>query len=167
MSTHNICFCGEIRKISTLLDWKKGLNWSYVGKFHQILTELSALHMIVARYYRFTFLLYLAPGFMLVSCLTVIHTSVHPLVFSFLDDNLGKYQLIFIKLGICIVEIWFGVAYGQNLSVVEGYLPSTLYWWGIIVSCLYFILTLKAQNKLVADDIPKLISLFFLDILCK
>ena len=23
MSIHNICFCGEIRKISILLDWKK------------------------------------------------------------------------------------------------------------------------------------------------
>ena len=29
MSTHNICFRGEIRKISTLLDWKKHLSKSY------------------------------------------------------------------------------------------------------------------------------------------
>ena len=43
-------------------------------------------------------------------------------VFSFLDDNLIKC------LGICIdiVEIWFGIAYGQILSVFDrSYLPET------------------------------------------
>ena len=29
MSTHNICFHGEIRKISVLFDWKKCLNRNY------------------------------------------------------------------------------------------------------------------------------------------
>ena len=29
MSTHNICFDGEIRKILVLLGWKKLLTWSY------------------------------------------------------------------------------------------------------------------------------------------
>ena len=42
---------------------------------------------------------------------SVIRTSV----FSFLDDNLSKYQWIFTKLGIYIdiVEIWFGIANGK------------------------------------------------------
>ena len=31
--------------------------------------------------------------------------------FSFLDDNLSKYQWLFTKLGVCIniVDIWFGI----------------------------------------------------------
>ena len=39
-------------------------------------------------------------------------------IFSFLDDNMSKYQWIFTKLGMCIdiVEIWFGIANGQILS---------------------------------------------------
>ena len=28
----------------------------FIGKFHQVLTELSPLHMIMVGYYRFTFL---------------------------------------------------------------------------------------------------------------
>ena len=38
-----------------------------------------------------------------------------PSVFSFLDNNLSKYQWIFITLGMCldIVEIWLGIANGQ------------------------------------------------------
>ena len=33
-------------------------------------------------------------------------------VFSFLDDNMSKYQWIFTKFGMCIdiVEIWFAIA---------------------------------------------------------
>ena len=31
ISTHNICFNGEIRKISVLFGWKKHLNWRYVN----------------------------------------------------------------------------------------------------------------------------------------
>ena len=44
-------------------------------------------------------------------------------IFSFLDENLSKYQWIFTKLGIGIdiVEICFGVANGQIMS----YLPKT------------------------------------------
>ena len=39
---------------------------------------------------------------------------VRPSVFSFPDDNLSKWQLIFTKLSMCIdiVEIWFGIANG-------------------------------------------------------
>ena len=42
-------------------------------------------------------------------------------IFSFLDDNLSKHQWIFTKLGMCIdiVEIWFGIAYGQILSIFD------------------------------------------------
>ena len=44
-----------------------------------------------------------------------LHLSIRIL---FLDDNLSKYQGIFIKLGMCIdiVEIWFRIANGQILS---------------------------------------------------
>ena len=39
-------------------------------------------------------------------------------VFSFPDDNLSKYQLIFTKLGMCIdiVKIWFRIAKGKFSS---------------------------------------------------
>ena len=41
--------------------------------------------------------------------------------FSFLDNNLSKYQGIFTKLGLCIdiVEVWFGIANGQISSVFD------------------------------------------------
>ena len=40
-------------------------------------------------------------------------------IFSFLDDNFSKYQLIFTRLSMCIdiVEIWFGIADGQISSI--------------------------------------------------
>ena len=40
-------------------------------------------------------------------------------VFSFPDDNLRNYELIFTKLGVCIdiVEVCFGIAVGQISSV--------------------------------------------------
>ena len=41
-------------------------------------------------------------------------------LFSFPDDNLSKYQWIFIKLGMCIdVEILFGIANGQITSMFD------------------------------------------------
>ena len=42
--------------------------------------------------------------------------------FSFPDDNLSKHQWIFTKQGmyIDIVEIWFGIANGQILSIFDG-----------------------------------------------
>ena len=42
-------------------------------------------------------------------------------IFSFLDDNLSKHQWIFTKLGMCfdIVEIWFGIANAQILSIFD------------------------------------------------
>ena len=39
MSTHNICFRGEIRKIAVLFCWKKCLNWNY-GPVVDDVTEL-------------------------------------------------------------------------------------------------------------------------------
>ena len=41
--------------------------------------------------------------------------------FSFTDDNLCQHQWIFTKLGMCIdiVEIWFGIANGQILSIFD------------------------------------------------
>ena len=53
-------------------------------------------------------------------CLSIHLSVVHPSIcFSFPDDNLSKHQWIFIKLGLCIdiVEIWFGIADGQILSI--------------------------------------------------
>ena len=50
-------------------------------------------------------------------------SSVRPssVRFSFSDDNLSKHQWIFTKLGMCIdiVEIWFGIANGQILSIFD------------------------------------------------
>ena len=45
----------------------------------------------------------------------------------FLTVNLSKHQWIFTKLGICIdiVKIWFGIANGQILSILDSYLPAT------------------------------------------
>ena len=52
--------------------------------------------------------------------LTVICRDMH--IFSFLEDNLSKYQWSFVKLGmrIDIVEIWFWSANGQILSIFDG-----------------------------------------------
>ena len=53
----------------------------------------------------------------------VVRESVRPFVsFSFPDDNLSKHQWIFTKLGMCIdiVEIWFGIANGEILSIFDG-----------------------------------------------
>ena len=52
-------------------------------------------------------------------CLSVCRSSVR---FSFPDDNLSKYKLIFTKLGMCIdiVEVWFGIANGQISSNLYG-----------------------------------------------
>ena len=46
---------------------------------------------------------------------------VRPSVFSFLYDNLSKFQWIFTKLDVCIdiVEIWFGIANGQFSSIFD------------------------------------------------
>ena len=65
--------------------------------------------MIVAGYY----------GFTLDVRVSVSRPFVH---FSFPDDNLSKHQWIFTKLGMCIdiVEIWFGIANGQILSIFYG-----------------------------------------------
>ena len=42
-------------------------------------------------------------------------------IFSFSNDNLSKHQWIFTKLGMCIdiVDIWFGIANGQNWSIFD------------------------------------------------
>ena len=41
--------------------------------------------------------------------------QVHPSIFSFLGDNLSRYQWIFTKLGVCIdiVEIGLGLLMGK------------------------------------------------------
>ena len=66
-------------------------------------------HTIVAGYYGFTL---------------VVRPSVR---FSFPDDNLKKHQWIFTKLGMCIdiVEVWFGIANGQILSIFDGVICLT------------------------------------------
>ena len=65
-------------------------------------------------------------------CLSICQLYVRLSIrFSFPDDNLSKQRWIFTKLGMCIdiVEIWVGIADGQNLSN----LPVTRKWRGIIV----------------------------------
>ena len=56
-------------------------------------------------------------------CLSIVHPSVR---FSFLDDNLSKYQWIFTKSSVCfdIMEIWYGIANGQISSNFDGDLPN-------------------------------------------
>ena len=63
----------------------------------------------------------------MVSRWTSVSPFIHPsdrlsVLFSFLDDNLSKHQWIFTKLGmyIDIVEIWFGIANGQILTMFYG-----------------------------------------------
>ena len=62
-------------------------------------------------------------------CVSIRLLYVRPSVrFSFLDDKLSKHQWIFTKLGVCIdiVEIWFGITYGQISSIFDkSYLPET------------------------------------------
>ena len=132
MRTHNVCFCGEIRKLS--IQFKDGLRNVFRQKYIRYIEKCSFLviflytiyifihrHTIVAGYYDFT----------LDVCVTV-HPSIHQSVvrpsvclsvhISFLDDNLSKHQWIFTKLGMCIdiVEIWFGIAIGQISSNFDG-----------------------------------------------
>ena len=61
---------------------------------------------MVERYYIFT----------LDIRLSALPSSVWPSIVLFPENNLSKYQWIFTKLGMCIdiVEVWFGIANGQN-----------------------------------------------------
>ena len=70
--------------------------------------------MIVVGYYGFTLDVHVS---MSVSCPSVCRTYVR---FLFPDDNLSKYQWICMKVDMCIdiVEIWFGIANGQILSII-------------------------------------------------
>ena len=58
-------------------------------------------------------------GFTLMSASPSVRLSI---CYSFPDDNLSKHQWIFTKLGMCIdiVDIWFGIANGQILSIFYG-----------------------------------------------
>ena len=60
------------------------------------------------------------------SIMLAVRVSVRPSIFSFPDDNLNKYQLIFTKLDVCIdiVESWFGIVNGQISSFFDSYLPT-------------------------------------------
>ena len=51
----------------------------------------------------------------------VSFTHRHASVFSFPDDNLCKYQLIFTKLGVCIgiIEIWFVSSVAKFITAYE------------------------------------------------
>ena len=63
-------------------------------------------------------------------CLTVDPSFIHQSVgISFPDDNLSKHQWILTKLSICIdiMEIRFGIAYGQISSIFDSYLPAALH----------------------------------------
>ena len=66
----------------------------------------------------------------MVSCWRSVYLSVHrmsvcPYLFS--DDNLGRCQWIFTKLGVYIdiMEIWFGIVNGQISSIFDkSFLPA-------------------------------------------
>ena len=71
--------------------------------------------MIAAGYYSFTLVIHLS----------VIHSSVIcQSIILFLEDNLSKYQWILTKLGMCIyiVEIWFGIANVQILTIFDRFI---------------------------------------------
>ena len=75
----------------------------------------------------------------MVLCWSSVCLSVRLSVFSLQDDNLNKYQWIFTKLvmWIDIVEIWFGIANGQILSIFDRVICLSHEWLGIIVSFFY------------------------------
>ena len=59
---------------------------------------------------------------------TSVHQSVvRPSIFLFTNNYLNKCKQIFTKLGMCIdiIEIWFGIAYAQILSIFDSCLPAT------------------------------------------
>ena len=67
-------------------------------------------------------------GMTLVVCVSVSPSVVHLSMFSFTGDILNKCQWLFTRLGLCIdiMEIWFGIAYGQRLSIFDRVnLPAT------------------------------------------
>ena len=68
-------------------------------------------------------------------CLSIRLLYVCPSVYTYFHFRTitSKCQWIFTKLGMCIdiVEIWFGIAYGQISSIFDSYLPATRLWWGI------------------------------------
>ena len=70
--------------------------------------------------------------------LSAHHTSI----FSFLDDNLSKYQWIFTKLGVYIdiMEICFRIVNGPVLSIFECYCFTWCY-------CFTFLLYTVFQGK--------------------
>ena len=105
-----------------------------VGKcMHRSSSILVIICQILAEFWRFIDLAFVSVVF--IPCHTIVagfygfmldirvSSVVHPsLRFSFSDDNLSKHQWIFTKLGMCIdiVEIWFGIANGQILSIFYG-----------------------------------------------
>ena len=66
-------------------------------------------------------------------------------IFSFRDNNLGKYQWIFTKLGMCIdiLAIWFGTTTRQTLIRVIC-LPQ--YNGGVLLFYLVFFLLFKGNG---------------------
>ena len=62
-------------------------------------------------------------------CPSVRLSYVRPSIFSFTDDNMSKYQWIFTKLDMCfdIVEILFGIANEQILSIFDSIISNRIY----------------------------------------
>ena len=109
-----------------------------MGKFHQFLTELSALNMSVFSFPDDNFSkcqwIFIKLGvcigigktcFRIADgqiCRSFTELSTCSMSLSpFLDDNFSKYQWIFTKLGMCIdiVEICFEIASGQISSIFD------------------------------------------------
>ena len=100
---------GRFSKYTLQLDVQHSqcLTISYV-----VSVQIIPRHIIVAGYY----------GITLAVCVFVcLCTTVRTFFFSFLGNYLSKCQWIVTKLsvGINIVEIWFGIANGQILSVFD------------------------------------------------
>ena len=111
-----------------------------MDKFRQFLTEVCAGDM--SYFYFWTITLVNINGFSPnLVCALILWTSalellmgkirpffteflyaLHSSIFSFLNNNLSKYQWIFTKLGMCIdiVDICFGIVNGHISSIFDG-----------------------------------------------
>ena len=79
-----------------------------------------------------------------IGCLCVSPSVISPLsvsltIFLFLSDNLSKYQRIFTKLGIDIVEIGFGIANSKFHQFLTELFACHTIMVSIITSHFYFL----------------------------
>ena len=74
-------------------------------------------------------------------------------IFSFQDNNLSKFQCIVTKIDMCIfiVEIWFGIANGQILSICHRVICPRHGNGGVLSFHVFIILTMS--NIIIAPEL--------------